>query len=454
MHFLTLISGLYGDLRGYRRLAIRRSVNNVNASAHDGRAAFAQMQELTADLLQKRVRAAIKDFPYYAEIVRKHRGSLPDTNEKIILDEFPVWTRKNQREFFNAQTRPEDAAYVHQTSGSTGLPVRFYVTRESYEWRTAVTDRSYGIAGAEEGRRSLYVWAADKTLPLAHKIKRKVHTTLQRRWFYDAFQQFGDAQCAECCAMIDRVRPLAIVGYTSLLIDLARYVRDHPDALRWKAKSLVNAAEGLEPGQRELIEATLADEVFLSYGSREFMNLGIECSRHDGYHVPTDNVLVEVVDENGKALGGGETGRIVITDLRNSATPFVRYEIGDYGTTGSPEPCACGLPFPRIASVDGRLQDRIYLPDGSHVTALYITWSLRAFDWIEGYQVVQQTRDRILVRILATEDATPERVAPVLERMRIKLGADIGIDIERVDTLERRATGKVALVISLVEGQE
>jgi len=45
------------------------------------------------------------------------------------------------------------------------VPLRFYVTRESYEWRTAVSDRGYGWAGAEEGRRSFYVWGTPIRAP-------------------------------------------------------------------------------------------------------------------------------------------------------------------------------------------------------------------------------------------------------------------------------------------------
>mgnify|MGYP000390950942 CR=1 FL=1 len=68
---------------------------------------------------------------------------------------------------------------------------------------------------------------------------------------------------------------------------LARYVRDHRDRLRWRAPTLVTAAEGLHPGQRALLEDTITDEVFQSYGSREFMLIGMECRCHAGYHVVT-----------------------------------------------------------------------------------------------------------------------------------------------------------------------
>jgi phenylacetate-CoA ligase len=328
--------------------------------------------------------------------------------------------------------------------------VTFHVTRESYEWRTAVSDRGYSWAGAEEGQKSFYLWAADqKEPPLAAKIKRGVHSALQRRTYFDVFQKMGEEEKAQCCRIINKTRPSAIVGYTSMLIALARYVRDNPSALRWKARSLVNAAEGLQRGQRTMLEKYLVDEVFLAYGSREFMLLGMECGRHDGYHVTSDNVLVETVDEEGRAVAPGESGRVVITDFHNAATPFIRYEIGDLGTMAPPdEACPCGLPFPLITSIDGRLQDVIHTPDGGVVTGLYVTYTMRQFDWIEGYQVVQDERDRILVKLLTTVELTPGITGPVTELLQKKLGPSMRVDYERVDELIRRKSGKVHLVMS------
>jgi phenylacetate-CoA ligase len=451
MKLTTLISSLYGELRGYRRLSIRRQVEaNTSLSCEE-------MRRLSGRLFENRVRDAITRFPLYAEKVRLFRGSLPEANETIRPEELPVWTRQDQRAVFADQKRPEDSAYVHQTSGSTSLPVTFHVTRESYEWRSAVTDRGYGWGGAEEGSKSFLLWAGSHGgSSFVARIKKKVHNTLQRRVFYDVFQQMGDRENAECCDLINKFRPNAIIGYTSMLVDLARYARDNAGALRWKAPTLVTAAEGLQAGQRELLTEHLVDEVFLSYGSREFMGVGMECQKHDGYHIYTDNVLLEVVDDNGAPAAPGESGRIVITDLRNLATPFIRYEIGDFGTMAKDGPegaCSCGLPFPLLKSVDGRLQDLIYTADGGKITGLYITYVMRQFDWIEGYQVVQENRESIVVKLLTRRDLTPEATAGVTEKLRDKLGADMRIDYERVDELTRRANGKIQLVISSI-GEE
>ncbi|HEX5133142.1 MAG TPA: hypothetical protein VFX92_11740 [Candidatus Krumholzibacteria bacterium] len=445
MHPLTFLSSLYGQVRGYRRLTIRYAV------AANERMPREKLARISAESFQRCVQQAIIRFPFYAERVQAHRGSLPKPGKTVRPEELPVWTRADQRAFFEQQDTPNDSHYRHQTSGSTSLPVRFHVTRDSYEWRSAVTDRAYAWGEAEEGRKSLHIWAADHAVPpLPQRIKRSVHLALQRRVYFDAFQQFSDEERMACVQMINRTRPHALVGYTGQVVDIARFVRDHPGVLTWKPKTMVSAAEGLQPGQRELLQANLVDQVFLAYGSREFMSIGMECACHTGYHVHSDNLVVEVVDARGVPLPPGEEGRIVITDLHNAATPFIRYEIGDIGVMAPDEPCPCGRPFPVLASVDGRLQDVVHTPRGP-LSALYVTYTMRQFDdWIDGYQVVQNTKDRMLVRLVTKSPFTPERLAPVTALLREKLGDGLAIEYERVAELERRRTGKVALVISTI----
>jgi phenylacetate-CoA ligase len=444
---LTVVSLLYGEARGYHRWSIRRRVEANQRLSRD------ELARLNAREFVHHVQRSIARFPFYAERVKGHRGSLPKPGEAVRAEELPVWTRHDQRAFFAQQERPSDSMFAHQTSGSTSLPIRFHITRESWEWRNAVVDRAYGFAQAEEGRKSLYVWAADQAKPsFKQRVKHGVHMTLQRRALFDAFQQFGDAEREACIRVINRFRPHAIVGYTGQLVDVARYARDHAGLLIWKAKSLVNAAEGLQPGQRELLQQYLVDEVFLSYGCREFMSIGMECDRHCGYHLNTDNLLVEVVDEDGRPAAPGAEGRIVVTDFHNAATPFIRYEIGDIGVMASPdEHCPCGRPFPLLTSVDGRLQDMVHTPNGP-MSGLYITYTMRQFDdWIEGYQVVQDAKDRVLVRLLTKTEFTPERLAPVEALLKKKLGSSMTIEFERATELTRRRSGKVALVISSIE---
>ncbi len=414
---------------------------------HNACRAPEEMVTVNATLFQRHVHDAILRFPPYAAKIQSRCGALPSVGVDVCLEDLPIWTRQDQRALFAAlQGPPVPGAFVHSTGGSTGEPTRFYVTRESYEWRMAVADRGYSWAGAEEGRKSYYVWGSPiKPPPLLKKLKVGLQHVLQRREYFDSFI-FDDERKAACCRAINRFRPSAMVGYAGNLVDLAVFAREHPRVLTWKARTAVTAAEGLQPGQRELLQETLADEVFLSYGSREFMLIGMECREHHGYHVSSDNLYVEVVDAHGQLAKAGQTGRILVTDLRNAANPFIRYEIGDLGSM-SAEPCPCGLPFPLLASVEGRIQEFLYTSDGEKMTALFIPHLMKEFEWVRGYQLVQSGRMNVRMNVITEREITPAMIEPLVNALKGKLGSVVTVTIGRVAVLRRGPSGKVPIVI-------
>jgi phenylacetate-CoA ligase len=436
MHIFPIIRDGYGLICGYRRLDIRRQVAAAAALSPESLA----IRNNT--LFKERVTDAIQQFPLYAAMMREHGGSPP------------VLTKTDIRRILATKQKVERRVIPHATGGSTGQPFRFFITRASFEWRSAVSDRGYAWALAEEGRRSFYVWGtAIHKQGWKQRIKEGVHHWLQNRQYFDSFH-FDDVAKAECCRQLNRFKPVALVGYSGNLIELARYVQRNPGQLTWRAKTVVTAAEGLRPGMRALLEAHLADEVFMSYGSREFMLIGMECKQHDGYHIASDNLYVEVVDDDGRPLPPGELGRIVVTDLHNIATPFIRYEIGDLGVMGAggcglqSSACPCGLPFPVLKSVEGRLQEVIVRADGEKLTALFIPHLMKEFGWVDGYQVVQPEPGTMTMNLVTGDTSWAEKTGEIEGHLREKLGEGMAIGFERVEALEKNASGKTPIVLN------
>src|SRR6185437_4278751 len=134
--------------------------------------------------------------------------------------------------------------------------------------------------------------------------------------------------------------PDVIVAYTNPLDSFASMLRERG----WRPfspRAIVVGAEKLHDFQRRRIEEVFGAPVFETYGSREFMLIGAECDRHRGLHLTAENLLVEVLDDDGQPTPPGEEGDVVITDLYNYGMPFVRYANGDRGVAGF-EGCACG----------------------------------------------------------------------------------------------------------------
>ena len=111
---------------------------------------------------------------------------------------------------------------------------------------------------------------------------------------------------------------------------------------------------------------------------------------------------------------------------------LVRYETGDRGALVV-DPCACGRTFPRLVGLAGRAADVVRLPDGRR---LYWPWFHETFarlDDLERYQVIQETRDRLRVRVAAG----PGRYDDVAGRIRVAIAtvapADLRVECEAWD---------------------
>jgi phenylacetate-CoA ligase len=178
---------------------------------------------------------------------------------------------------------------------------------------------------------------------------------------------------------------------------------------------------------REAASRVLGLPIHDMYTSEEGGIMATQCPEHGSYHV-SETILLEVLDEAGRACAPGQTGRIVVTDLVNFATPLIRYEIGDYAEAGSP--CGCGRGLPVIRRFLGRERNLVLLPDGTR------HWPLVGFHhWGEVYpvrqfQFVQLDRTTILARMSASGRPQPDQEARLTAIIQEALGYPFEIRYE------------------------
>lgn len=132
-------------------------------------------------------------------------------------------------------------------------------------------------------------------------------------------------------------------------------------AARACLRSLLSSAEPLPDTLRKALGATWGCDVFDHWGMTETgYGGGVECARHDGYHLREADLLVEIVDPlSGDPLPDGSPGEIVITTLTREAMPLIRYRTGDVAAL-LPGPCACGSPLRRLGPVRGRVERTVH----------------------------------------------------------------------------------------------
>ena len=134
-----------------------------------------------------------------------------------------------------------------------------------------------------------------------------------------------------------------------------------------------------------------------------------------------------------------DSGSLLITNLWNRSTPFIRYEIGDVVEL-SDHPCPCGAPFPLITKILGRTADILTFADGTSLNGPALTLIFQHMK-IDGWQVVQKTPTLLEVRLCSPE--IPQSYTDHIRTiMRGYLSQDVTIAVKRVERARGHRSGK------------
>jgi len=391
---------------------------------------------------------AFENCPYYRQTWQR-LGLTPSRIEGLEgLVRWPILDRETVRSERQSLIAAEPCMvrYRKTTGGSTGVPLEFLVDADANERQVAASMRGYAWGGATPGTRQLYLWGA--TLGEPSRWRRwKEHAYdrwLYRRKMLNSFE-FRDDRVREYVRRIDRFRPTTIVAYTNPIYALARAARE-AGLTPYSPQAVIVGAEKLHDFQRALIEDVFAAPVFESYGAREFMLIGAECELHSGLHLTAENLLVEIVDDDGSPTAPGQEGNVVVTDLHNRAMPFIRYANGDRAVAAS-TPCACGRGLPRLSKVIGRRLDMLHTPDGRHVPGEFFPHLLKEFAAVRRFQVVQEAADRLELKIVVDDRWDDVANELLVREVRAVVGPAVRFDVRRVEQIPLTPSGKLQVVV-------
>ena len=394
--------------------------------------------------LSKLIRVAARSTPYYQELFLRIGLEPGDVKSWDDFRRIPILRREDvvqNKERLTSATLRRSELLPHATGGSSGVPVRFYRTWESFDWRMACTRRAYGWSGHAPGDKSLMLWGAPVgKVGFTNEWRTRVANALLRTEVIPTFVQ-NDAVWQAIAERYRAFRPNYLIGYASSMVRFARYVAERK--LRLAApRAIISAAEGMQAQERIFLTETLGAPVFNTYGSREFMSISGECEVHDGMHINSENILVEA-----ESPDSSDASPLLITDLHNHATVFLRYSIGDVGTL-STGPCVCGRSLPLLTSVQGRMLDTLELEDGRKVSVIFFRHILKDIPEILSYQVKQLSAQAVEVRAVLSQDVSARSQALFDSEMR-KVFGDTSVVLRRVEELESSRSGKVKVIIGL-----
>jgi phenylacetate-CoA ligase len=350
---------------------------------------------------------------------RLHDAKLSPRDLPGNFSRLPLLSRRDlQRADVHCDRAPDDHKPVREarTSGSTGEPVAVRRTSVSQLFWLAITLREY------------FWHERDFRLDYSAIRPTIAEYSLQPDWGAPASVLFetGRSQLIPITADIARIAdwlggfaPDVLVIYPNVVGALIEHLRQSGKELPG-VKLIRSISETLSPERRAEAARFFDARVVDNYSSQEAGVIAVQCPEGDGYHVMSESLIVEVIHENGAACADGETGRVVLTDLHNFATPLVRYDIGDYAQMGGA--CSCGRGLPTLKRILGRERNLILMPDGSRHWPLVGFARFRDVAPVVQYQLIQTGREAIEVRLVVEKPLTPSQQGDLENVIRDALG--------------------------------
>ena len=399
--------------------------------------------------LEPLLRHAHESVPWYRE---RWAGKF-DPEQTLTYDVFrrlPLLTRRDIQDNF-AQMRsdciPQGHGQVEEmtTSGSTGAPVRFLGTGLDAVLWDALTLRDH-------------VWHRRDLGAKLAVIRRE--TTLGRNDNWGPATQgvvatgpaVSNSVQLNVATLFDWLRaerPGYLLSYPSLIRDLVTHGLDHGLALEG-LREVRTIAESVGEEVRDLCSSAWGVSVTDVYSASEVGYLALQCPDHSGYHIQSEGVLLEVLDDEGGPCAPGDVGRVVVTGLRNFAMPLVRYDIGDYAEVG--EACPCGRGLPVLRRILGRVRNTLVTADGQRFWPTFGKRALAAVAPIRQYQFVQRSFELVEARLVAATPLTTEQEDHVRRSIQSQMPDGVHLAITYRDRLERGAGGKFEDFVSEVAG--
>lgn len=336
-------------------------------------------------------------------------------------------------------------AYDGKTSGSTGRPIHFRgsglvsnfwkaISIREHIWQKRDFRGSYAVIRAlvpndreypNWGRATsgIFETGASYSLDIRNDIDKQIHWLQERK-------------------------PSYLLTYPTNLrgiLDRCRTRNVHFPEL----KQINTISETVDPDIPGLCKEVLGIPMSDCYGAEETGHIALQCPDSGLYHIQSEHLLVEILNENDEPCSPGEMGRVIITTLTNFAMPLIRYEIMDYAIAGPP--CPCGRGLTTLARILGRQRNLITLPDGRRY------WPLFGFhQWmdtfpIEQMQLIQKSLIQVEVRYVSSRPLAGKELQALSQTIQRALRYPFSLRFVAVRDIARRSNGKFEDFISEID---
>jgi len=404
-----------------------------------------ELAAVQAARLRAMVAFSAEQVPYYRRLFAELGAAPSDIVTAADLACLPILDKETVRaspELFRPM-RSSERVVSQSTGGTTGTPLLYWVTASAMQYNYAAYEvRFRRWAGVARGDRMASI-NGRKVVP-GRQIRPPFwrHNLAFNQLYLSAYH-LTEENLPAYVAQLERYRPEVLVGYVSSVHLLADHINRHGLEGAVHPRAVMVSSETLFPWMRADIERAFACKVHDGYGLGELSALITECG-HGGMHISPEYGVVEAVPMDGEP-------RLVATGLFNQAMPLLRYDTGDVVELGEPgRRCPCGRQLPLVDRLVGRADDYVVTPDGRSVGPAPLSLAFQSVGGIREAQIRQDDRDSVLVSLVVTAGFGADEQTLLDSELRQRLGVELVIDYDRVESIARTTWGKRRLVDSRV----
>lgn len=274
---------------------------------------------------------------------------------------------------------------LHQTSGTTGRPMRWLDTPASWDWLMECWAQIYRIVGLR----------SDDVLAFPFSFGPFIG-------FWAAFD--GAVRLGNLCLPMGgmsseaRLQMIAELGatvvcctptYAMRLVEVAEAIGMNLAATPVRMLIVAGEPGGNIPEVRRRIEVGWGARLFDHWGMTDITSLGIEPAENPGgLLILESECIAEIIEpESGAPVTPGQLGELVITNLGRWGMPVIRYRTGDL-VRAAIDPCLSGLELLRLeGGILARADDMVTIR-GNNVFPSSIEAIVRQFPEVVEFRIV------------------------------------------------------------------
>ena len=328
-----------------------------------------------------------------------------------------------------------------QTSSTTGHPLRWIDTTDSWQWMLECWKTVYRAADVHAGDRAFFPFSFGPFLGFWAGFEAGCQLGIH-------CVPGGGMTSQQRLAIIEAIGATVICCTPTYALRLAEVAAEHSTGrplCESRVRMIIVAGEpgGSIPATRQRIEEQWGARVIDHHGATEVGPISFECLAAPGFlHVNEGEYICEVLDlASDRAVADGERGELVVTNLGRTANPVIRYRTGDIVVRQS-SVCACGRSWVRLeGGILARADDMINIR-GVNVYPASIESVVRRFSEVAEFRSTVSRAGSLRALTLEIEavgenHGQSDLAARVSHQLRLALGLTVPVTVVVAGTLPR-----------------